>query len=120
MSNELIDWLNAELAKRNWSVRELAKRAHLSHGTISDVLAGRTNPGFEFCRKVAKALSYPPDALLRIAGLLPPAPEEGPDLLEAQHLFVRLSDADKDRVLALMRTFVEMERDRKTKPTPTR
>lgn len=48
MTTELNDWICQELESRGWTIRELARRANLSHGTIS----GRTVGG-EFTPEIA-------------------------------------------------------------------
>ena len=70
--NGLTRWINSELRERGWSFRELGRRSGLSPTTISDILAGKTNPGFDFCRGIATAFGAPPERVLRLAGLLPP------------------------------------------------
>lgn len=52
-------------------MRELARRAGLTHVTISNVLNGARNPGVEFCLGVAKAFYEPPEIVFRRAGILP-------------------------------------------------
>lgn len=70
------DWLIAELEARGWSNSELARRAGLVPSTVSMVVSGHNRPGLEFCVGVGRALSVPPERVLRRAGLLPSLPEE--------------------------------------------
>ena len=72
---KLSDYLNTELRRRQWSMRELARRAGVSASQVSDVVGERTKPGADFCIAVAKALGDPPDYLLRLAGILPSLPD---------------------------------------------
>ena len=53
MSSGLTERIRAELARRHWSQRELARRARMSHTTVSKVLSGRLAPSYEFCRAIA-------------------------------------------------------------------
>lgn len=71
MMTELIEWLERELNERGWSMRTLAKRAEVSVATVSNVMAGKTPPTFDFVAAVARALHVRPEQALRKAGLLP-------------------------------------------------
>ena len=64
-------WLVEEIETRGWTIRELARRAGLTHVTISNVINGARNPGVEFCLGVARAFHEPPEVVFRRAGLLP-------------------------------------------------
>jgi len=65
-------WICAEIDKRGWKASDLARAANVSKGTISDILNERRRPGLDVCVAIARALKYPPEDVLRIAGLLPP------------------------------------------------
>lgn len=118
MANTLTEWLNTEIEKRTWSNRELARRAGLASSTVSDVLGERTNPGFEFCKKIASALGpgVSPELVLRKAGLLPPEPDETRSLAECHDLFAQLTDEAQIGFLAQIRAVLELQQndDKKT------
>lgn len=114
---DLPKWLEARLVERGWSARELARRAGMASTTILDVMNYKTNPGYEFCVRVGKALEFPPDELMRLVGLLPDRPDESEMLAEAQHLFNQLSDEDQERFLAQMRVVLELYRERQRSPS---
>ena len=59
MSDTLIKWINDELNRRGWSMRELARRSRLSSGYISAVLAGKKEPGGKFILGVSQGLGVP-------------------------------------------------------------
>jgi transcriptional regulator with XRE-family HTH domain len=69
---EFPDWLNQELNKRGWTYSELARRAGISHSTVSTVISRASKPGPEFCLGIARALGLPPEDVFRKAELLPP------------------------------------------------
>lgn len=71
MYTDFIDWLNEELSKRDWSMRELARRANVSPSTINHVMAGRRNPGTVLCNGLAQAFNMSPESVLKKAGLIP-------------------------------------------------
>jgi transcriptional regulator with XRE-family HTH domain len=95
-------WLQAEIDKRDWKAATLARQAGLSKGTVSDILNQRRAPGHEFCVRVAGALHYPPEDVLRLADLLPPQGELG-DLSLRQLVEVarQLSDDERAELLEI-------------------
>jgi transcriptional regulator with XRE-family HTH domain len=106
MSDELANWLN-EKVKEVGSARELARRAGVSHTTVSEVMSGVRKPTFEFCDAVARALHVSPERIFRLAGLLPKRPERNEmidDILwhfdrmspEQQRSFLRNVERDTD------------------------
>ena len=64
-----IEWLNAELTKRNLADSEASRLAGLSHGAIYDARAG-IRPGVAKCRALARLFGYPEEYVLRLAGHL--------------------------------------------------
>ena len=82
MGDELIVWLSAELEKRHWSQRELARQSGISQALVWQVLAGDVTPSADFCIKVAQGLNEPPEKLLRLAQILPPALSENDPTLQ--------------------------------------
>lgn len=72
----MTEWINEELNKRGWTMRELARRAGLGSSTLSLILSGQRKPGTRFCKKIAKALGVSPEEVYRHAGLLPDMPDE--------------------------------------------
>ncbi len=61
-------WLNGEMRSREWSQNRLAREAGLSRGEISRVMNGK-QPSFNVCKKIAHALDFSLDFVLREAGL---------------------------------------------------
>ena len=101
--NELIDWVNAQLSERGWGNNELARRAELSSGGMSRVLAGHRNPGLEFCTGVARAFGADPVYVLRLAGLLPALPENRELEQELLHVFHQIPPAQRRVAIAALR-----------------
>ena len=79
MSDELVVWLTEAIEARGWSMRELARRAGLSHATVSQVLSQQQKPTWNFCAAIARPLRVPEDTIFILAGLKrrpPPAVDE--------------------------------------------
>jgi transcriptional regulator with XRE-family HTH domain len=87
MSESLRVWVTSELNRLNWTHEQLAEKAGVSRGTVSNVLRGDMPPSADFCIKIAPALDTPPEQVLRLAGLLPPpGSSRNPDDPELQQL----------------------------------
>lgn len=80
--DDLAKWINDELAKREWSQRELGRRAGVSNSTISKVAAGEIEATWDFCAAIGRALGERPEVIFRMAGLLPPSSGKVDDLSE--------------------------------------
>lgn len=102
--NSFIAWLDDELEERGWSDLQLAKRAGISHPVLSKARSGNQAIGWEACVKIARALDLPPTLVLEKAGLLPESTAD-PELEELAYLFQQLPEADRQRILAIARTF---------------
>ena len=64
MDDHLVRRLRARLAAEGLSLRGLARRAGVSHSTLSRLLAGRSHATPHLLRAVAVALDIPPEELL--------------------------------------------------------
>jgi transcriptional regulator with XRE-family HTH domain len=69
-ANILIDWIDGELQARGWTTRELARRAGLSHTTISNVMTGKRLPGWDFLVAIAAPLGSTSVEVFIMAGKL--------------------------------------------------
>jgi len=68
-----VEWLRRELDKRGWSQNELARRAGLTSGSVSQVMTGLRRPGVEFCQGVARAFKISETVVFVEAGVMSPA-----------------------------------------------
>ncbi len=109
--NAFGDWLQGELKRRDWIQADLARAAGMKTATISRIVNGLQRCGESSCRKIAKALDLPPEAVMREAGILPPARDyaERSIVLELIEAAWDLPDDDWQELLALVR----VKRDRK-------
>lgn len=80
------EWLERQLKVRGWTQAELIRRSGLSRGGMANILAGNRQPSPDSCIQIAKALSLPPETVLRIAGHIPnegdPPGKEMRDLID--------------------------------------
>jgi len=110
----LRQWLNHELTRRGWSQSELARQAGLSQSLVSKTIAGERSASADFCVKVAVALNSSPESVLRLAGILPPAPPASPTddstLQELVELARTLSPDDRQQILDYVRFIMQKAR----------
>lgn len=121
MENEFVSWLNRELQGRDWSQRELARRAGLSQTTVSQVLSYQRNPTPEFCIDVARGLRVPADHVLRRAGHLPPRPSTPiSDVPRLQHLAERVAALPEERQRVVIDAFLALLEIQEAEPETER
>lgn len=72
------DWIRHELAHRDWTAADLARRLGVSSGRISEWSSGRYTPSPASCLRLAEVFAADPDQVLALAGhrAAPPAPED--------------------------------------------
>ena len=113
-STEFSEWLAEEVTTRGWSYRELARRAGLSSGAISQVVTQKNFPGIEFCQGIARAFQIPPERVFRQAGHLPPRIIGNNESNEILDYFQALNTQNRQTLLALARTLHEQQSEYKT------
>ncbi len=101
--SELATWLSAELERRGWSIRELARRADISHASISSVISGQYSPSWDFCASIAPALDRQVEDVFRLAGLLPSLPSPVAEEQEAVAILRELSAGELATVMRMLR-----------------
>ena len=114
-SRRFVEWVNQEIAERGWSLRELARRAEISAGTLSEILNEKRGIGPEYCIGLARAFRVPPEEVFRRADLLPPRDPVVEDEERALYLYRRLVPERRRDMVAIMETLLELQavRDQK-------
>ena len=90
----LAEFIRSKREAKNWSMRELAEKAGVSHSEIARIEKGeRTNPSAQMLRAIATALHVPITELLEAVGLVDKTPKpiiaahiKGSDDLTAEEL----------------------------------
>jgi len=119
METDFAAWLTSEMDRRGWTNSELARQAGIAQSNISMVISGQKNPGLSFCVNVAQAFGYPPERVLREAGLLPPAPsEDEPEYRELVEVAKNLSSEEIRNALEYLqwRYRLQVEQRKSEKP----
>jgi transcriptional regulator with XRE-family HTH domain len=70
--NSITALINTEIDRRDWSLRQVAEKAHVSHTTIVELANGSRSPTLKTCRALASAFNLPVEEVIRMAGLLDP------------------------------------------------
>jgi len=97
----LREWV--EKNRGDWSIRKLARRAELSHVTITQFLNRQRNAGLEFCLGMARAFGVSPVIVLAEAGIIPPLDDEETTFRELWHHVRRLGYKDRVRLIQIAR-----------------
>ena len=102
---EFVDWLNIEMEKRGWSIRQTARAANLSHTVIAVALSG-DKPTFNTCAGLADAFNVSPNFVFQLAGLIE---EQNKDELteEAEFLMSQLSPYQRQLAVKFIRVLAE-------------
>ncbi len=116
MNNKLVTWINQEIKRRGWTIRETARRAGVSHTAINNVLSEQVSPTLHTYRGLSHAFQISLEAILRMAGELPSlaANQQGSDPLldELITLYNTLSVPDKAAAVRFLRGLVLTTTDR--------
>ena len=109
---ELADWLRDQMHTRGLNQAQAALQAGVSPGTINVLLTRNHVPRVQTLNRLADAFRTPREQVLRLAGHLPPGPDQpaAQDLLTAELLreFLRVPDPWKEEALSQVRMFVRL------------
>jgi transcriptional regulator with XRE-family HTH domain len=112
MDNNFIDWLLAEMNKREWTQAELARASGLTRQSVSDYInRRRTNPEPDALTAIAHAFKISPITVFRKAGLLPPEGGDQATFEDWQHLLSQLTPDEEEE----MRQIIELKIERRQK-----
>ena len=104
------DFIRSQRKLANLSLRDLAERTNVSNPYLSQLERGLHEPSVRVLKSIAQALNVSAETLLAQAGLLegaPPAdPGDVPDTEAAIKADRRLSDAQKQALLSVYRSYL--------------
>ena len=100
--NGFVEWLDGELAARNWRPADLARASNVSTGAISHIYSGARSIGPDVANAIARGLDVPADLVFRKAGLLPesPGPERDPSFQEITDIMRNMTEAERREIVA--------------------
>ncbi|MFM1838337.1 MAG: helix-turn-helix domain-containing protein [Ilumatobacteraceae bacterium] len=88
------------------SIRDLAKRAGVSNPYLSQIERGLRKPSADILQQIARALEISAETLYERAGMLDTKESQGNAVVDAIATDPRLSDDQKQAMLAIYRSFV--------------
>lgn len=106
------DWIRHELAHREWSAADLARRLGVSSGRISEWSSGRYTPSPASCLRLAEVFAADPDQVLALAGhrAAPPAPDDAKARLIALIQRVEMTSTQIAGLEAMLTSWAEAAR----------
>lgn len=107
-------WLQAQLDKQNWRVKDLANNSRISDAAVSRVLSGQRKADTDTLLAFAEALNISPITMFRKAGKLP---EGGAQVSfeDFEHLLNQLTPEEQEEI----RQITEMKIERRKKAEQT-
>ncbi len=104
MGENMNEWIKRMLQEKGWSMRELSRRAGLSAPYISNVLAGKQEPGMKFYQGIGKAFDLTLSQVERLdsEGIAPDDLESLDDTLtlrEAYEIMSRLNSQQQRELI---------------------
>lgn len=116
MGEKLNKWLIEQMNEKGWSQRKLGTEAGFTGAHVSNVLAGHSQPTWDFCAGVARALGVHPVEVFIIAGLMSPPIKRGdlePDEAELIRLYHELDPFLQALMLNHFKQAVEQAKKRR-------
>lgn len=99
MSNTLSSRILKALDERGWSQAELARRAGVAHGTISNLINGNKGVGESTLNAIANAFHIPAVEVFRQAGLIPKVPKVSVREEQLLFMFRRMTEDQQNDVI---------------------
>jgi transcriptional regulator with XRE-family HTH domain len=121
-SAPLAQWIRRQLANRDWTAADLARRTNIGTGRISLWLNGKSRPNTESCLRLADVFGVDQDLVLTLAGHREPAPEIPADSAKARIIAllqrVELTPAQEQGLEDMIRGWLDFARA--SAPQPNR
>jgi transcriptional regulator with XRE-family HTH domain len=106
-------WVLEEIEQRGWSQADLARRCKSPNATISHILDGSRNIGFDMANSLSHAFKMPLETVYRKSGLLPNIGMIDPEEEKIKYILSQMSPIDKERALSLIDTVLSFRGDKK-------
>lgn len=117
---QFLEWLDKQLSDFNMADSEAGEKAGLSHSAIYECRVGIA-PGIKKVRALARLFHADETYVMRLAGLLPPAPAVVDEEREAVALIRALSPFYRTVAIAMLKAIAETQRAAPIAPAaPTR
>ncbi|MCA9879547.1 MAG: helix-turn-helix transcriptional regulator [Thermomicrobiales bacterium] len=116
---DIASWIKRQLARREWTAVDLARRMGASTGAVSEWTTGKRIPSPQSCLRLADAFSVDPDTVLAIAGhRVAPVPLDDPKArLIALIRRANMSPQQIAGLEAMLTSWIEAERAAEDHPS---
>lgn len=108
---EFGQWVQKERATREWSQSDLSRYSGLHRAVISKMESG-TKPMPETLLALAQAFKLSPISIFRIAGLLPPGPDDKINFEDWQFMLEQMTDAEREEFWRFGQMKIEMRQEK--------
>ena len=102
METSLPEWLLEKMNEKGMNAAELSRKSGISAPQITRLLSGQRGVSEVSLRAISEALNIPPEVAFRVAGFLPPAPEQTQQTEQLVYLFERLNEKDRQTIIDMM------------------
>jgi transcriptional regulator with XRE-family HTH domain len=105
-------WLHKELKKRDWSQVDLSRKTGISTTQVARILSGERGFGVEALVAISTALNVSPVTVLRIAGLLPPGPDDKINFEDWKYLLEKMTPEERDEIWRFSQMKIELRQEK--------
>ncbi len=109
-------WLSGELAQREWSHADLARRSNITRSHISRILSGERPPGTNALVAIAHALHLPEEEVLRHAGKISTQRDAVEGQAELVGYYGEMTAANRRRLIQIARVLASEDADDLERP----
>ncbi|GEM_PF-3027883 len=107
------EWLNEQIANRDWSQNKLSVKAGLSRGEISRIMNGKT-PSFKVCTAIAGALDISVDLVLKESGLQSKPPGYDEKKEGALAIITLLNDSEFEELVEYAKMKIRLRKEKES------
>lgn len=106
------EWLRKERESRDLSQSDLARLSGLHRQIINKTENGVSDPALKTYIALSNALNISLISILRIAGELPPGPDDKVNFDDWQHLLEKMTDAEREEFWRFGMMKIEMRQEK--------
>jgi transcriptional regulator with XRE-family HTH domain len=108
---EFGQWVQKERTIREWSQSDLSRYSGLHRAVISKMESG-TKPMPETLLVLAQAFKLSPISIFRIAGLLPPGPDDKINIEDWKYMLEKMTDEERNEIWRIGQMKIEMRQEK--------
>lgn len=111
MNTYFVDWVYDQMKQRGWGLMDLHRASGLDAGGLSNLLAGKRNPGLKTCKALARAFNLSPEVVLQVAGELGHRSTQSDDayIVEIKSLYDKFNPQNKREAVEFFRMLMKLQ-----------